>query len=206
MRKAMLALGLLVCLGAAAADWTYHNDFQDAALGKPAEKLMYQGDPNRAWVVKEEGANRFLEASPYPTDSAGVLFGPEQSLAAGARIRADATGKRMPEFGVGVGGPSGPRLLVMPAVGQIQLVQAEDVKLARMAYAWKPGTWTNLRVEASQEAGKWIVRGKAWADGEKEPDWMIQAQTPEKPPGGKAFAFGMPFSDKPFDFDDLMAR
>jgi hypothetical protein len=202
MKRFLLIAGLGLLLGAAEAPWTYTNDLETASLGPPPKDIMAAVKVE----VKSDGKNKFIEAGPFPTDSLSILFGPDQSVAAGARIKGESSGQRTPELGVGVGGPGGWKIWLMPATHQAQLICAEEIK-ASIPFDWKSGAWTQFRIQISPAGqGKWKVQGKAWEDGKPEPDWMIEAQTSEEPLKGKAAAIGMPYSDKPIDFDDLKAR
>src|SRR5437588_932962 len=81
----------------------YENNFEKAEVGKvPDDFLVLDG----AFVVKEEGRNKFLELPGAPLDSFGVLFGPTQSagVAVSARIHGTGKGRRFPTFGVGLNG------------------------------------------------------------------------------------------------------
>jgi len=126
-----------------------------------------------------------LELPGEPLDSAGLLVGPEGAAAMGARIRAASTRKRFPEFGVGVGGASGWRLWLMPAVKEVQLIKGDEV-VARQPYAWESGKWTWFRLQTEKTDGKWKISGKVWAEGQQEPaGWAISAESGEEPRRGR---------------------
>ncbi|HEX2972998.1 MAG TPA: hypothetical protein VHP11_11740 [Tepidisphaeraceae bacterium] len=187
----------------AATGSAYVNDFEKAEQ-VPEEMMVLAGD----FSVRKEGGNQVLELAGTPLDTFGILVGPEATgeAACGARILGTRTGRRFPEFGVGLGGPSGYRLWLMPAVGELQLLKGDRVKV-RIPYAWTSGTWTVFRLHMRPLAdGKWRVEGKAWAQGQREPaEWMIQMEEPGKPATGRGSIWGIPYSEKPIQFDDLTA-
>lgn len=201
--KHLLAIAITGLLGAAPAGQTaYTNDFEKLEIGKAPEDAMIL---NGEFAVKKEGDNQYLEVAPTPLNSFGLLIGPDgQPLrSVSARIRGDATGKRTPEFGVGLGGVGGYLLWVMPAVGELQILCGDD-PVARVPFEWKPGTWTMLRLNLRPDGGKWVVEGKAWPQGQPEPEkWMISTMA-EKEPAGRASIWGTPYSEKVIGFDDVV--
>ena len=43
-------------------------------------------------------------------------------------------------------------------------------------FPWQPNTWYVMKLQASNEEGKAVLRGKVWPRGEDEPDqWTITA-------------------------------
>jgi hypothetical protein len=183
----------------------YFNDFEHAAKGKPGDEFtILAGD----FVIREEAGNSFLELPGNPLDTFGLLFGPGDSatLDVSARIWADATGKRTPEFGIGSNDTGGYKLWLWPARGTIELRKADDAHASK-PFAWKPATWLRLRLRCRQTGPKlWHIEGKAWPDGTPEPaDWLLSFDDSEEPSPGKASIWGVPFSGKPIRFDDLSA-
>lgn len=182
----------------------YSNDFEKSPEGQaPADMLILAGE----FTVTQDGPNRCLSVSPTPLDSFGLLFGPEETpiSAVSARIRATATGRRFPEFGVGLRG-SGYKLWLMPAVGQLQLRKGENNTLqASLPYSWTSGTWTHLRLRLQLTAdNKCLVEGKAWPAGQPEPHaWTIRFEDPAPPPSGRPSLWATPYSETPVHFDDL---
>lgn len=53
-----------------------------------------------------------------------------------------------------------------------------QLRMAKQApFAWKPYTWYTLKLQASVENGKAVLRGKCWRRGTPEPkEWMITAE------------------------------
>lgn len=157
--------------------------------------------------VKQELENRFLELSPYPLNTFGVLVGPEQGggTSIQARTRSWSTGKRYPEMGVSIGGVGGFRLMLMPAVSELQIRQ-EDKIVARVPFAWKSGTWVHLQLESSGVvAGNWMIAGRAWHEGESAPaEPTIRHHFTTEPTTGRAAIWAIPYSEKPIQFDDLL--
>ena len=120
-------------------------------------------------------------------------------------IRATNTGKRFPEFGLGLCGAAGYRLWLQPAVGELQILKGDNVKSTR-PYDWKPGTWLTLKFQLTKQNNKTTLNGKIWPRGTPEPkDWTITFEDPdsEKPPKGRPSVWGIPYSGTPIDFDDI---
>lgn len=202
--KINVTIAMVLCgalLGADAPE-VYRQDFQKLAAGTwPEEEMM---SLNGKFAVKEEGDNRYAELPGDPLGSYGFALGPEGATSVSARIRGSNTGRRFPEFGIGLGGAAGYRLWVMPATGQLQIVRNEEVE-AKVQFTWKADAWTHLKLRVRADAGKWQVEGKAWLDGQDEPrDWTIRHESTEGI-AGRASAWGTPYSSKPIAFDDLVA-
>ncbi|MGE5607944.1 MAG: hypothetical protein ACM359_01710 [Bacillota bacterium] len=213
LKRLLRPLSLVLCplliavcptLGVAAS--VYANDFEKAEVGKvPEEMMVLAGE----FAVRKQGGNQVLELPGAPLDTFGVLVGPEASgeAACGARILGLQTGRRFPEFGVGLGGASGYRLWLMPAVGELQLIKGDEVK-ASVPYPWTSGTWTAMRLQIRKLAdGKWRLEGKAWPHGQAEPAaWMIGMDESEKPLTGRASIWGIPYSEQSIQFDEIVMR
>ncbi len=183
----------------------YSNDFEKSPEGDvPGDMVVLTGS---SFAIKSVDNNKVLELPGDPLDSYGVLFGPEGEslLAVQARIFATSTGKRNPEFGVGLGDANGYKLWMMPATGQLQIIKGEEVKIT-VPELWKTGSWTTMRLAArSGGDGKTVVEGKAWTAGEPEPkDWQISFTDDEEAPKGRASVWGVPYSSTPLRFDDLV--
>lgn len=205
-----LALLMFVTIGAAPADddtngphWA--NDFEAIEIGEePEDGLVLEG----TFTVQSEGEkNKALHLPGAPLGTFGILLGPSErsDVSMTARIRSERKGRRYPAFGVGLCGNSGYRLQVTPGRDEIELLLGDDA-VKRVAYEWKSGVWTRLRLEV-RTAGeaKWIVRGRAWADGANEPDtWAIEHETETKPRKGGASLWGLPYSSQPVWFDDVI--
>lgn len=206
MFRKLLAITVITCCLIAADDATapYTNDFEKAEVGKVPEDLLVAAG---TFAVRKDGTNQFLELAGEPLESFGFLAGPEGATSAGARIRAAAAGQRFPELGIGLGGPAGYKLWLMPAAKELQLIKGDDI-LAKMPYAWTSESWTHFRLQFRRTAdNKWRLQGKAWQEGQKEPaDWMISFDDSAPPAMGRASMWGTPYSGKPIAFDDLFAR
>jgi hypothetical protein len=207
--KRLLWTAFIAAAGAAApAVSPYTNDLNALQPGNLPDEFMVMAG---TWAVKEaDGGNKVLEANPTPLEGMGLLFGPNGTpTSAGARVKATSVGKRMPEMKVGLGGVSGHKVCIMPAVGQIQILRGdgEDV-VAHQPYAWKGGTWTELRIRIRVGGGgKWVVEGKAWEHGKEEPkDWTISYEEKEKPPEGRASVWVTPYQETAMHVDDLSAE
>lgn len=182
----------------------YTQDFEKTAEGEaPSDMVILSG----TFAVKVVDGNHVLELPGDPLDGFGVLLGPEgeQYLSVQARVQATSTGKRFPEFGVGLGDTNGYKLIAMPAAGQVQIYKGEDV-VATAPLAWKSGAWTTVKLQARKNAeGKAVVEGKAWASGEAEPkDWQVTFTDTEDAPKGRASIWGTPYASTPIRFDDVV--
>jgi hypothetical protein len=182
----------------------FENDFEKAEPGKLPEDFM---SLNGEFAVREEGGKKFLELPGTPLDSFAVQFGPAETadIAVSARVFGTAKGRRFPTFGVGLNGVSGYKLQVSPAKKTLELLRDQELK-ASVAFDWKPGTWTNLRLQVRKvKQGEWRFEGKAWQQGSPEPrEWSIASDEKEEPIAGKASVMGSPFSGTPIWFDDLI--
>jgi hypothetical protein len=182
----------------------YANDFEKVPEGDPPGDLVVLGG---AFTIKKVDGNTLLELPGDPVQGYGVLFGPDSEtfLGVSARIRGTATGKRAPEFGVGLADTNGYKLWVMPSTGELQILKGEDVK-ATVPYAWTSGAWTVLRLQVRKVGeGTFSVDGKAWEQGKPEPKaWMVSFAETEEPPKGRPSAWGSPYASTPIQFDDLV--
>ena len=180
----------------------YKEDFQNSAEGSMPEQLLVI---NGTFAVKSEADNKFLQLPGEPLDTFGFMLGSDETNSIQSSIRATNTGKRFPEFGVGLLGPAGYRLWLQPAVGELQLLKGDNVKSAK-PYEWKPGGWLNLKLQLTKQNNKTTLQGKLWPRGTDEPkDWTItfEDNETEKPPKGRASVWGIPYSGTPLDFDDI---
>ena len=181
----------------------FETDFESANADSVPEELMILAGE---FSVKEIDGNKVLELPGNPLDDFGALYGPAESdgVAVRARIRSESTRRLAPRFGVGLSGVAGYRLLVAPGQNGMQLLKDQQV-VASQPFEWKSGTWTSLHLQTRKiSEGKWIIEGRAWADGTPEPrDWSIFFEAFEEPPAGKASIWGAPYSGKTILFDNL---
>ena len=184
----------------------YATDLSKMSPGKPPDELFIL---NGAFQVAEADGNKFLELPGNPLDSFGVLFGPEEQQATevSARIQGTSAGRLFPEFGVGANDSGGWKLWVLPGQDALALRKKEADEVVRVPFKWASGQWTHLKLRVSSSAdGKWLVQGKAWAGGGKEPaGWTITATDAAAPPKGRASVWGHPYAGTPIRFDDLSA-
>jgi hypothetical protein len=181
----------------------YENNFEKAAVNSvPEEMLVLDG----AFTVKQEGDNKFLELPGAPLDTFGALFGPteKEGLAISARIFGTGKGRRLPAFGVGLGGIAGYRLQVSAGKKLIEVFRGDNVK-ASVPYEWESGKWSHLHLQVRKiKDGEWKVSGKIWAAGSAEPaSPIIEWVDKEEPTAGRSSIWGNPFSGTPIWFDDL---
>lgn len=196
----------LVLIAAQAVSPQYQNDFEKADIGKVPDDIMVL---DGTFAVRQLDGNRFLELAGDPIGAFGALFGPDGLTSADvqARIQAEPTAKRFPEFGIGTGGPAGWKLFLVPQTQSIELRKGDDTKVSAK-YTWTPGSWTWFRLQVEpKDKTTWEIRGKVWRQGEPEPkEWTITATDNQTPPAGKASLWGSDFSEKPIRFDDLSAK
>ena len=184
----------------------YSNDFEKTPEGDPPSDIVVLGG---TFTVKTVDGNKMLEVPGDPIDGYGFLFGPDGQTVLGvsARIFSTATGKRTPEFGVGLADTNGYKAWVMPSTHQLQILKGEEVK-ATAPFTWKSGSWTTLRLQVRKLAdGKYSVEAKAWEQGKEEPkEWMATFAETEAPPKGRPSAWGSPYASTPIQFDDLVVN
>ncbi|HEV8378025.1 MAG TPA: hypothetical protein VGP99_04185 [Tepidisphaeraceae bacterium] len=197
---------ILVLLSAllisADAPTNYHQDFQKSDEGSMPEELLVM---NGKFEVVKQGEEKFLELPGEPLDTFGFMLGADQTNSIQASIRSTNTGKRFPEFGVGLAGAAGYRLWLQPAVGELQILKGDNVKATKPC-EWKSNSWLTLRLELKKQNNKTTLQGKIWPRGTAEPqDWTItfEDSETEKPPKGRASVWGIPYSGTPIDFDDI---
>lgn len=194
--------GALLFTGAAEK---YHTDFSGADVGKvPADMQAITG----GYAVAEIDGNKVLELPGNPLEIYGLLYGPADSAELDVRAKAwsASSGRRFPEFGIGLGDVAGFRLLLLPGQKKLELRRGDDpVTSAPTPQTWRSETWTCLRLRVAKKAeGKWSAQGKTWpADGPEPETWQIAHETDEPPAMGRASVWGIPFSGMPIRFDDL---
>jgi hypothetical protein len=203
-RLALLLLAVIV-MAAASAPHEYTNNFESATVGKVPDDIMVL---DGTFTIAAERGNKCLELASDPVGEFGALlgpaFGPEVDLK--ARVWAAASGKRFPEFGIGAGDAGGFKLFVAPGRHVLELRGGEETR-ASAPVEWKGGAWTWLRLRINKQgAQKWLIRGKAWPQEQKEPaHWMISTESTAPPPAGRMSVWGEAFSEQPIRFDDLSA-
>ena len=185
----------------------YRNDFGSAKTGTLPEDLQRI---NGSFTVVEADGNKLLELPGNPLDTFGVLFGPADraELDASARAWSLASGRRFPEFGIGIGDIAGYRLMLLPAQKKLELRRNEQaVASATYEPTWKSGTWTTMRLRVVKSGNGWKVEGKAWpSDGQEPQNPIVSLDVTEAPQAGRASVWAVPFSGQPVRFDDLMAE
>lgn len=201
----LLGVFLVGLLARAEDQPRYTNDFEKTEVGSvPDEVMVLAGD----FTVQSDGTNHFLELPGAPLDSFAVQFGPGgKEMAVEAQVFATSRGRRMPTFGVGLGGVSGWKLQVSPAKNAIELLKDQDSK-ATTEYAWKSGEWlrVKLRVSATAEEA-WKIEGKVWPVGKPESEAItISHLDKESPVSGRASILASPFSGTPIRFDNLVVE
>jgi hypothetical protein len=149
--------------------------------------------------------NGTLRLPGTPLGDFGALYGPRFLAPAETSLRAwaEARGRRMPTFGIGIAGANGYRLTVQAPARALVLTEALD-EIARTPMTWKPGEWTELtlRVETTPAGARLI--GVATQPG-SEPA-RLEVDLPEPPRAGRASLWAQPFAGKPVHFDSLSLR
>jgi hypothetical protein len=184
----------------------YRTDFEGAEVGAvPADLFVVDGQ----FAVKAIDGNKVLELAGQPLRDFAVLFGPRacEGVEASASVRGEASGRRMPSFGVGLGGVRGYKVMVTPAKRQVELVYGRET-VAAGPYKWASGDWTRVRLRiTAPAAGQWLIQAKAWPRATPEPDgWNVAYTANTQPSTGRAAAWGTPYSGKPIQYDDLEVR
>jgi len=184
------------------APTNYHQDFQKSDEGFLPEELLVM---NGKFQVVKQGDEKFLQLPGEPLDTFGFMLGADETNSITASIRATNTGKRFPEFGVGLAGAAGYRLWLQPATSELQILKGDNVKATKPC-EWKSNTWLNLRLQLTKQNNKTTLQGKIWPRGTDEPkDWTITFDDADtaKPTKGRASVWGIPYSGTPIDFDDI---
>lgn len=206
IRPLLSLLPLLLLAAATTTPTEYFNDLSKTPLGKPPDEFMIL---NGDFTIADFAGHHCLQLPGNPLDTFGLLFGPGDSAAAdiSARIWADSTGKRFPEFGIGGDDVGGYKLWVLPGQQMAELRKADDPQV-HAPLTWTPGAWLHLRLRIQPNGlNKWVVEGKLWPDGSPEPSaWLLHVEDTEAPSPGKASIWGVPFSGKPIRFDELSVK
>lgn len=180
--------------------------FDDWEEGEPPDSvLVVDGtveilakDGNKALVV---GANPITDASAQLGDSAAG----EASIQ--SDVFASKVGRSYPRFGVSVHGMSGYRLILNVPYRRLEIVKSDEV-VASVPFQWESESWVVLKLDVRRtgaaDAERWVITGKAWAQGAEEPAAPLLTAEDEKLKGqGKCAIWGTPFSETPIFFDNL---
>jgi hypothetical protein len=190
-------------LFASATATLWSSTFEDVEIGEePDGVIVLQGE----FAVRHVEGNRVLELPGAPLDSMGMVLGPprREDVRMTARILGERRGRQTPSFGIGLCGARGYRLIMAPMRDALELVLGDEV-VGRADCTWKPGVWTNLRLEVVKSHDGWTVRGRAWDENATEPaEWAIRIQSDDPPPSGGATLWGMPYSGKPIRYDNVV--
>ena len=160
-------------------------------------------DANLTPLVRVDGA---LRLPAEPLELHGVMFGPAllDNLRVDARFRAESKGRQFPEFGLGLNGISGFRVMVSPGQKKLKLFR-NDMLEHEIDHTWVPGDWTHMTLQIQSLPGlKWRVMAKVWHNSELEPkEWQLFWTESVEPLTGRATVWGQPFSGTPIAVDDL---
>jgi hypothetical protein len=198
-----LLSGILLAADSSAPPVAYGSQFDKTEVGKVPEDVMVL---DGTFAIREFQGKKCLELAPDPIGSFGALVGPEglTAMDVQARIWGAPTGKRFPELGIGANDAGGYKLFLVPQRHVLELRKGDEA-VASIPFEWSGATWTwfRLRVESADQK-TWTIQGKAWAQGQKEPQgWMLTQQDAEAPSAGKASIWGNDFSEQPIRFDDV---
>ena len=167
------------------------------------------GDIPDGWVElngQVSFANGAMQLPAAPAALHGVMFGPafRENIRVTARFSAEANGGRFPEFGLGVNGAGGYRVMVSPEQQKLILFRS-DVSVHETDHTWVPGDWTHLAMQIRRLPGlKWSVSAKVWHSSQLEPtDWQFEWTEYAEPLPGRTTVWGRPVSGKPIAVDDL---
>ena len=171
-------------------------NFQSAVL--PESWIELNGK-----VTVVDGA---LRLPAEPLELHGVMFGPAllDNLRVSARFQSRAEGRLFPEFGLGLNGIGGYRLMVSPGQKKLKLFR-NNVLVHEMDQTWVPGDWTHMTFQIQSLPGlKWRVMAKVWHSSELEPkEWQLMWTESVEPLIGRATVWGQPFTGTPIAIDDL---
>jgi len=190
--------------GTSATQRDWRMDFQQAELGQLPEGITVQ---TGLGAVKAVEGNRFLEVAPTAGGKFRALVGPalDGPATVSARVAAVGADRSQTQFGVGLGGTNGWRLVVVPGKNELELWRGQGLE-SHVSLAFQAGAWTSLRLQVSQlKNGAWQVAGKAWLAGGVEPkDWLVASETPIRPAAGRASLVGSTVPGALLQFDDLV--
>jgi hypothetical protein len=202
LRPLILGVALLTIAADTPSPTNYSNNFEKAEVGKvPDDMMVLDG----TFAVREFEGNKCLELDGTPIGTFGALFGPAglTSCEVSARIWAQPTGKRFPEFGIGANDAGGYKLFVLPGRSQLELRKGDD-PVASAPFTWAPSSWTHLKLRVTGSANSWTVQAKAWPNRAPEPaQWTLTARDTTAPTPGRASLWANDYSEKPVRFDDL---
>ena len=151
-------------------------------------------------------AKSALQLPTEPLELHGVMFGPAllDNLRVAARFKCAPKGRQFPEFGLGLNGIGGYRVMLSPGQKKLKFFR-NDVLVHEVSYTWVPGDWTHLAIQIRPLPGlKWRVMAKSWHSTELEPkEWQLAWMETAEPLPGRATIWGQPFSGTPIAVDDL---
>jgi outer membrane protein assembly factor BamB len=161
--------------------WSF--DFESTALDGPGKS----GEPPVTWVgaryrhvVREVDGNKVMvKVTTIPKGTRSRCWFGHSDLSnytMQADVRGAITNDKMPDIGIIAQGycmdmqGASQRLQLRSWVPQLRMATTIDFK-------WKPDTWYTMKLQASQEDEKVVLRGKVWPRGEDEPEqWTITAE------------------------------
>jgi hypothetical protein len=184
------------------APTSYSNDFEKSEVGKVPDEIMVL---DGTFAVREVAGNKCFELDGTPIGSFGALFGPAglTSCEVSARIWAEPTGKRFPEFGIGANDAGGYKLFLLPGRSMLELRKGDDA-IASAPFQWTASTWSCFKLRVTGSGTSWTIQARAWPASTTEPaNWTLSAKDSTAPNPGRASLWANDYSEKPVRFDDL---
>jgi outer membrane protein assembly factor BamB len=145
-------------------------------------------------VIRKEGDNTIaVKVTTIPKGTRSrCWFGPSDlhDYTIQADVRGLIANDKIPDIGLIAQG------YVLDMQGASQKLQirtwAAQLRMATtIDFPWQPNVWYVMKLQASNEEGKAILRGKVWPRGEDEPaDWMITAMDESPNVSGSPGLFG----------------
>jgi hypothetical protein len=160
--------------------WSF--DFEDV----PINPATSAGEPPLTWVgaryrhvVREmDGSKVMVKVTTIPKGTRSRCWFGHSDLS-NYTIQADVRGAveddKMPDIGLVAQG------YVLDLMGESQQLQIRSwypqLRMAQtISFPWQPDQWYTMKLRASVEEGKAILRGKVWPRDEAEPDsWTLEA-------------------------------
>jgi hypothetical protein len=173
----------------------YHMDFKNVPDGRtPAAWVNTMGkfavvtlpDGTKALRKRNDNSNPIVNrANAYIGDPDMQDYTIEADLRS-SKVRDQYMG----DMGVGACRYS---LLLIGNDQEVRLVTWDAQKRTekKMSFEYKPGVWYRMRLMATVQGGKGIVKGKVWPRNEKEPDgWMLEIVDPIPNEQGAPLIYG----------------
>jgi hypothetical protein len=172
----------------------YTQDFSNVPEGRTPGAWV--NAPGKFSVVRLSEGNKVLSkrndtANPIINRANAYITGPH---AKDYTIECDVYGTKvreyLPDMGVGACGYS---LWLLGKNQELRLVTWDAMPRIekKVSFKWKEDTWYRLKLMATVESGKGIVKGKIWPRDGKEPEkWTLELSDPIPNKDGAALLYG----------------